>query len=503
MYQTGALYPNNYVYYGFSSTVTLQNEVYAQWYWDSEVLGRIYDGGAGRNPMTLATWYPQLYKSWVAGTWVDPLTGETKTSVTITLRPDVYWQDGHPLTAADVYYTLVECSKDLIDPLRPGGALPPPWWYPTVQYMRSIELIDAYNIQVLLDVNSVWAMGWVIGSVVIPKHIWKPIIGQPNGVGGWTMVPSGAVKAVQGVRPDPNIIGTGPFRWSSGVGDTVGSTVTLVANTPGSVVNSITSPGYYNYYPIWPDIGMPNNRVEVNEGVHDYNQSIICEITLYNLFQGYTGDYPGDLDVTFRLLVDGVLKTSQTNIVIPTWNYNSLFPEISEGPEVGPFPKWEYDTDDGTVEYYFEIVALNPSFHYITVQVQITSPPTIPGDGEVNPWLGKWINVTLPFYVTLSTDISGSNLYSDMAALGVPGYAGVAAFVTKEVPTPDLKTDGLDIVAAARAFGTYPGYTLWSSVADVNGDYKVDGLDIVRIARNFGWLAPTLPYTYPPPISAS
>jgi len=504
MYQTGALYPNNYVHYGFSSTVTLQNIVYAQWYWDSEVLSRIYDSGATGNPLTLATWYPQLYESWTPGFWTDPQDGLQYTKVTITLRPDVYWQDGQPLTAADVIYTLTECSKDLIDPTRPGGPLPPPWWYPTVQYMNSIELLDAYNIEILLNVNSVWAVGWVIGNVVIPKHIWKPIIGQPNGKGGWTMAPSGAANAVQGVRPDPNIIGTGPFRWSSGVGDTVGSTVTLVANTPGSTINGITNQyGYYLYYPIWPEIVTPNNRVKFNLGVHDYNVSIISEITLYNLFQGYTGDYSGDLDVTVRLLVDGVLKNVTTSLNVPTWNYTSPFPEPNEGPDSVTLNNWEFDADDNTMEYYFEVPALNPSFHWITVQVQITSPPTIPGDSEVNPWLGAWINVTLPIYVSLVTDPAGSNIFSDLAGIGVPGYsASTPAYITSEVPTPDMKTDGRDLLAMSRAFGTFPGYLAWNSACDVNNDYKVDGRDLLAASRNFGWTAPTLPYTYPLPISA-
>jgi len=438
----------------------------------------------------------------VPGFWFSPLDGQTYTKVTITLRPDVYWQDGQPFTAADVIYTLTECNKDLIDSTRPGGALPPAWWYPTVQYMQSIELLDPYNIEILLNVNSVWAMGWVIGSVVIPKHIWKPIIGQPNGKGGWTMAPSGAANAVQGVRPDPFIIGTGPFRWSSGVGDTVGSTVTLVANKPNSVVNGITSPGYYNYYPIWPEIGTPNNKVKFNLGPHDFNVSILCEITLYNLFLGYTGEFPGELDVTFRLLIDGVIQNVTTGLVIPSWNYNSPFPEIGEGPEVGPFPKWEYDADDGTVEYYFWLNVTNPSFHYITVQVQITSPPTIPGNSEVNPWLGKWINVTLPVYTSLVTDPAGSDIFSDLAGIGVPGYSLVTqGWMKGEVPTSDLKTDGRDLLAMSRAFGTFPGYAAWNSACDVNNDYKVDGRDLLAASRNFGWITATPPFTYPPPIA--
>jgi len=463
MYQAGALYPNNYTYYGLSSTVTLQNEIYAQWYWDLDVLGRIYDGGAVRDPITLASWVPQLYRNWTAGTWTDPQTGETKISVTITLRPDVYWQDGQPLTSADVMYTLVECSRDLIDPARPGGALPPPWWYPTVQYMRSIEILDAYNIQVLLDVNSVWAVGWVIGSVVIPEHIWKSIIGQPNGSGGWTMAPSGATNAVQYTRPDPNIIGTGPFRWSSGTGDTIGSTVTLVANTPGSVVNGITGPGYYLYYPIYVDVNPDNGLIRVN--ISPTATSVLSNVTITtrNLWQG--GNLTGSKYVFVNGALQGGFPVSKTLASIATWNVTYPYPADPAGA-----------ADVETLHLNFSQKSLN----FVKVAFKVTGPATLP-DGEPNPWIGTWVNVTLPLYVTQAMDIAGSTLYDDL------GYGSYPTWLKKEVPTPDLKVDGRDIAVVQKTFGTYAGSTGWNSIADVNRDYKIDGKDIVLINRQFGW----------------
>jgi ABC-type transport system substrate-binding protein len=240
MYKQCDLYPN-FTYYGFSSTIEMLNPVYSQWYWDWEVLGRIYDSGAARDPMTLATWIPQLYQYWEVGTWQDPLIpgpDGTKTKLTIKMRPDVFWQDGVPCTINDVYYTLVEISKDML-----AKGFPPPWWYPTVALMRSIKIVDAYTIEILLDVNGVWAPGWVLGMPIIPKHIWKPIVDAST--------PANPI--IQGSQPDPKIIGTGPFRWWSGSGNAVGTTVVLVANSPNSVApatNPVTSPGYYQYYPV-------------------------------------------------------------------------------------------------------------------------------------------------------------------------------------------------------------------------------------------------------------
>lgn len=56
----------------------------------------------------------------------------------------------------------------------------------------------------------------------------------------------------------------------------------------------------------------------------------------------------------------------------------------------------------------------------------------------------------------------------------------------------DLRVDVKDIAAAARAFGSYPGNSLWNPHADITGpvylepDGKVDIRDIALVASNFG-----------------
>jgi len=463
MYQTGALYPNNYTYYGFSSTVTLQNIVYAQWYWDMEVLSRIYDGGAARNPLTLATYVPQLYKNWVIGTWKDPTTGLFKTKVTITLRPDAYWQDGQPVTAADVLYMLTEINKDMI-----AKGFPPAWWYPTVQYMRSVEMLDPYNIEILLSVNSVWAVGWVIGSVVIPKHIWKPIVDA-------SISPTNH-PYIQGVRPDPNIIGSGPFRWSAGVGDTVGSTITLVANKPGSVVNGITSPGYYLYNPIYVDINPDNGKSKITLDPTTMSVTSNITTTTRNLWYG------GNLVVDKYVYISNGTKnpagfpTTSTLLLSSTLGINLA--------TVSPYPSGASDLET------LNILLPRHMLFFLKVAEKIVGPALLP-DSEPNPWLNTWINVTLPIYVSVKVDLAASNLYKDM------GYNTPTRFpqnqtsypndLILEVGTSDFKVDGKDLGAVATAYGSYPGSPTWNSACDVNNDYKVEGKDLGAVADLFGW----------------
>jgi ABC-type transport system substrate-binding protein len=452
MYENGNLYPPNFTYYGFSSTITSLNMIYAQWYWDFEVLGRIYDCGARRDPMTVASWVPQLYKSWTIGTWNDPSAGgATKTAVTITLRPDVYWSDGQPFTVADVYYTLVEISKDLL-----AKGFPPPSWWPIVQYIRSVEIIDDYNIQILLDVNSLWAAGWVIGSVIVPKHIWKPIVDA-------SISPTNN-PVVQGTTPDPNIIGSGPFRWESGTGETVGDTIVMVANTPGSIVNGITSPGYYFYNPVYVDINPDNGYSKINLAPAD--ASVVANITISarNLYQG------GTLDGDKYVYVNGVLQAGYPHLGV-------TLPPVQPWNTSNPYPA------DPAGAAHVETLHLNfsqASLNFVKAAFKVTGPSTLP-DGEANPWLGTWVNVTLPIWATQKMDIAGTTLYD------VLGYSAYPSWLKNDAPAPDLKVDGKDISKPAHAFGTVPGDSRWNTVADVSKDFKVDGKDIALVALQFGW----------------
>jgi ABC-type transport system substrate-binding protein len=368
----GNLYPNLTTWYGFSSTVTLQNIVYAQWYWDLEVLGVIYDVGWARDPYTLQWGVPQLFENYTIGTWTDPVTSEKKTSVTITLRPDAYWQDGQPVTIADVYYTLLEISNDLL-----AKGFPPPSWYPTVQYMQSVEILDDYHIQVLLNVYSVWAAGWVIGSTIIPKHIWKPIVDAS------TL----ANPIVQGNTPDANIIGTGPFRWVSGTGISVGDTIVMVANTPGSVVHGITSPGYYLYYPVMATINTPNYATKINVAGQT-PISVPVTLALRNLWTD------GSLVVNKYVYVNGVLQPS--------------YPVSRTLAPVSPYPMGTSDVET------LNLTLAVPSLTYVKLAARITGPnplnyteawnTTTISYSVSNPWLSQWINVTLPIWVNMYAD---------------------------------------------------------------------------------------------------
>lgn len=50
----------------------------------------------------------------------------------------------------------------------------------------------------------------------------------------------------------------------------------------------------------------------------------------------------------------------------------------------------------------------------------------------------------------------------------------------------DGEVDMIDLLVAAKAFGSYPGHNRWNQSADINRDGKINMIDLGRIARMFG-----------------
>jgi len=186
------------------------NPIYSSWYWESEIWGRVIDGGGARNPMTLGpVEVPQLLESWSQGTWVDPADGITKDTITVHMKPGVLWNDGQPCTIDDFIYTLAQLPKEL-----DAKGVPETWWQPTLDHVAGCNKLDDYTAIILMKTNTFLATNWIVGNVVLPKHFWQPFI---------------AANDVPTIFGDigPGLIGTGPFLYTS---LTPSATATLARN---------------------------------------------------------------------------------------------------------------------------------------------------------------------------------------------------------------------------------------------------------------------------------
>lgn len=112
-----------------------------------------------------------LAKSW--------MVNETETTVTITLRNDVKFHDGQPLTTADVIYTLQQIQQ-----------IPDSPYKSSVENIASMEAVDAYTLKIIYK----QAFSGVLQTLffpVIPKHIYDvkdqaSAIMRPVGSGPYT-----------------------------------------------------------------------------------------------------------------------------------------------------------------------------------------------------------------------------------------------------------------------------------------------------------------------------
>lgn len=500
------------------------NPFYSEWYWDAIVLGETYDSLGYRDPYDLSTWKPYLIKAWETGVWIDPGTGEERSKVRITLRPDVKFQDGTPMTVADVVFSLVEAG-----PLMIAKGFQPPWWWPTGELVQSMYIIDAYTVELLFSVKSFLAESWTLGGFyIVPKHIWKPIIVSGN--------PSQ-------FAPDPNIIGSGPYRFKS---FSPTHSVVMVANKPGSIVKTdragsvpITSPGVFLYCPVDVNVHtllkfnntapVVNPANPIGSGWHmekpyfSYNFVLTKWTDNGNLILDYcdkvylvpVGTPPAGFDIAGKWyhvfafeMVAGkyVLKVDyygvKFNMPGPPWELpieigveiRNEWMHLCSGSRL-IIDKYVY-VDDVLISTSLGVpldtlssgimvpdleefnLLLATCHHKIVVRVHVTGPSEYE-TGKPNPWISQWIEVRLDLWITILQDIGGTTYYDAIELSSYP--------YKDQLKVPDCIVDIDDILTCALAYGSYPGHPRWTSTADIAEPYYfIDISEILDIALKYG-----------------
>jgi len=201
----------NLIRRGFSQDTTNLSPFTGITAWDFDILGEIYDSMLQANPLTGGTdgqvvdWQTTSHGSTFnpgevgCNTFDGCLTGVT--TQLWHLRNDLYFQDGTPVTAADVAYTII-AYRDV----------PSASFYPNVANVVSAMGLDCgagqpcKTLQVKLQGQSA-LFELNIGTLpIIPKHLWAPICGDPP-VNGGTCADPAFDPMAQGI-----MIGDGPWR---------------------------------------------------------------------------------------------------------------------------------------------------------------------------------------------------------------------------------------------------------------------------------------------------
>jgi peptide/nickel transport system substrate-binding protein len=122
---------------------------------------------------------------WLADAWTVTDDG---TAWTFTLRPDVTWHDGEPLTGEDVAFTYEYFKAH-------QGAFK--WSWP-VGKIASAETVDEETVVITLTAPIAGAHEGLIGSLpIIPRHIWEGVDDPTKVMAEEAVIGSGPFKLVE------------------------------------------------------------------------------------------------------------------------------------------------------------------------------------------------------------------------------------------------------------------------------------------------------------------
>ncbi len=153
---------------GFSQEVHKLNPFQATSAWDLEVLHGIYDSMLRVNPLTGGLGQQAIDWMTVRHTSSYDATVNVTTQVW-TLRNDLQWHDGVPVTASDVAYTIlahrdVSCLGLLL---------------PCISPVLGASAVDSRTVQVKLSGRSFFDELDIGTLPILPKHVWAPVCGDP------------------------------------------------------------------------------------------------------------------------------------------------------------------------------------------------------------------------------------------------------------------------------------------------------------------------------------
>jgi len=221
---------NGLIRMGFSQTVLHLSVFQYTTVWEADVVSQVYDSMLTLNPLTyfgdsqFLDWQTTSHTSSFnpTATCNSPGTGPVVGCTTQLwhLRNDLKFQDGNPVTANDVAYSLIS-ERDV-----PSANLGP-----TVANIVSAQGLDCAagqpckTLKVVLALNSPFYEVEVGGALIIEQALWQPYCGSIAGAGGLAgnFIPNASTSACASLSFDPMtqtdpltstpgiFIGDGPF----------------------------------------------------------------------------------------------------------------------------------------------------------------------------------------------------------------------------------------------------------------------------------------------------
>lgn len=190
----------NLIRQGFSQDPDTVNPYQATTIWDFAIIGQVFDTLLQVNPQTaganqqvidwMTTSHASSFNPDELGCLTPPSVAATSCARGITtqtwhLRNDLLFQDGIPVTAQDVVYSILTSRDD------PAALL-----FSNTAFVTNAVALDSRTVQVKLQLNSAY-YEQNIGSIpIIPQHLWQGPSGSICGSISSVTTPAGPENAV-------------------------------------------------------------------------------------------------------------------------------------------------------------------------------------------------------------------------------------------------------------------------------------------------------------------
>src|SRR2546427_7522378 len=134
------------------------NVFHAQTVWEVQVIGQIYDTLFAGNPVL-----PSDIICWMCDNYVQTVDLAGNTHFNVELRQGLKWQDGQPVTAYDVKFSLMN-ERDFSDLFGSGAS---------GFLLDSTSVLSNTHIDIVMSGVSVDWLPILSGTLIIPRHIWE------------------------------------------------------------------------------------------------------------------------------------------------------------------------------------------------------------------------------------------------------------------------------------------------------------------------------------------
>lgn len=133
-------------------------------------------------------------------------SGASETAATVTLRPDLTWHDGEPITAEDVAFTYEFLSDTSLG--RLDSPVPSPRFRGRSSLVSDATALDERRVRLTFADTARPVAATSLTIPVLPRHVWKEMAVQATVAG--VDVGGGVTRALVWGNPDP--VGSGPYR---------------------------------------------------------------------------------------------------------------------------------------------------------------------------------------------------------------------------------------------------------------------------------------------------